>query len=225
MQRVVVISGAFGALGRAVCAAAKDAGYRVAALDIAPPRADAVGDLVLGGVDLARVDQATRAVSDTVSGLGGLDVVINVAGGFSWSKVGEDDPNEWTRLHQLNLITAVNLSRAALPHLRVSAAGRVVNVGALAAVKSEAGMGPYAASKAGVHRFTESLAAELKDGAVTVNAVLPSILDTPANRADMPDADFARWVAPADLAAVILFLASPEARAISGALIAVPGRV
>jgi NAD(P)-dependent dehydrogenase (short-subunit alcohol dehydrogenase family) len=84
-------------------------------------------------------------------------------------------------------------------------------------------MGPYAASKAGVHRFTESLAEELKGRGVTVNAVLPSTIDTPANRADMPDADFSRWVAPGDLAAAILFLASPEAGAITGALLPVTG--
>jgi NAD(P)-dependent dehydrogenase (short-subunit alcohol dehydrogenase family) len=87
------------------------------------------------------------------------------------------------------------------------------------------GMGPYAASKAGVHRLTESLAEELKDANVTVNAVMPSILDTPANRADMPKADFSAWVLPADLASVILFLASEEARAVTGALVPVSGRM
>ena len=115
--------------------------------------------------------------------------------------------------------------RAALPYLKQSDAGRIVNVGANGALKSAAGMGAYAASKAAVHRLTESLAEELKSSTVTVNAVLPSILDTPQNRADMPDADPAKWVAPADLAAVILFLASPEARAVTGALIPVTGKV
>jgi NAD(P)-dependent dehydrogenase (short-subunit alcohol dehydrogenase family) len=225
MQRVVAISGAFGALGRAVSAAAQAAGYRVAAIDITQPPAEAIGELKLGGADLSQSDQAAQVVAQVVSTLGGLDVVLNIAGGFSWSKVGDDDPEEWTRLHRLNLLTAVNLSRAALPHLRSSPAGRIVNVGALAAVKSDVGMGPYAASKSGVHRFTETLAAEVKDSALTVNAVLPSILDTPANRRDMPGADVSVWVQPADLAAVMLFLASPEASAVTGALIAVPGRV
>jgi NAD(P)-dependent dehydrogenase (short-subunit alcohol dehydrogenase family) len=99
---------------------------------------------------------------------------------------------------------------------------RVVNIGAASAINAGAGMGAYAAAKAGVHKLTESLAQELK-GKVTVNAVLPSILDTPVNRADMPDADFGKWVQPKDLAAVILFLASPEAGAITGALIPVTG--
>jgi len=120
--------------------------------------------------------------------------------------------------------TAANASRAALKLLRASPAGRIVNIGAAGAVKAAAGMGAYAAAKAGVHRLTESLAEELKADGVTVNAVLPSIIDTPANRADMPDADFSAWVAPADLAEVILFLASPAARALTGALIPVTGR-
>ncbi len=125
----------------------------------------------------------------------------------------------------MNVQTAANASRAATPHLKRSAAGRIVNVGANGALKASAGMGPYAASKAGVHSLTESLAEELKADGVTVNAVLPSIIDTPANRADMPKADFAAWVAPADLATVMLFLASEEARAVTGALIPVTGRV
>jgi NAD(P)-dependent dehydrogenase (short-subunit alcohol dehydrogenase family) len=111
-----------------------------------------------------------------------------------------------------------------LPHLPAQQ-GRIINVGAAATAKAGAGMGAYTASKAGVAKLTEALAEELKDQAVTVNAVLPSIIDTPANRADMPSADFTRWVAPAALADVILFLASDAARAITGALIPVSGRV
>jgi NAD(P)-dependent dehydrogenase (short-subunit alcohol dehydrogenase family) len=102
-------------------------------------------------------------------------------------------------MHRINLLTSVNATRAALPHLLESGAGRIVNVGAAGAVKALAGMGPYAASKAGVMRFTEALAEELKTKGVTVNAVLPSIIDTPQNRADMPDADPAQWVTPGDL--------------------------
>ena len=125
----------------------------------------------------------------------------------------------------LNLKTALNACKAALPYLLESGAGRIVNVGAQTALKAAAGFGPYAASKSAVHRLTESLADELKLKGVTVNAVLPSIIDTPANRRDMPKADFNRWVPPADLAAVILFLASDEAKAVTGALIPVSGRV
>ena len=124
----------------------------------------------------------------------------------------------------MNLKTATNLCRASLPALLAAGNGSIVNVGAGAALKAAGGMGPYAASKAGVHRLTEALAEELK-GKVRVNAVLPSIIDTPQNRADMPSADFDSWVKPADLAAVINFLASDEARAVTGALLPVNGQL
>ena len=131
----------------------------------------------------------------------------------------------WDFLYRVNVATAVNMSRAALPHLLASPAGRIVNVGAAGALKAAAGMGAYAASKSGVHSLTQALAEETKGKGVTVNAVLPSILDTAANRADMPDADFGAWVKPADLAAVILFLASEQAGAVTGALVPVTGGV
>jgi NAD(P)-dependent dehydrogenase (short-subunit alcohol dehydrogenase family) len=124
----------------------------------------------------------------------------------------------------MNVLTASNACRAAIPHLKRSG-GRIVNVGSAAALKPSVGMGPYAASKAGVHSLTQALAEELKADGVGVNAVLPSIIDTPANRKDMPKADFSAWVAPEDLANVILFLAGESSRAITGALIPVTGRV
>jgi NAD(P)-dependent dehydrogenase (short-subunit alcohol dehydrogenase family) len=127
-------------------------------------------------------------------------------------------------MYALNVLTALNTSRSALPYLATSASGRIVNIGAMGALQAGAGMGPYAASKAGVHRLTEALAAEWK-GKITVNAVLPSIIDTAANRASLPKADFAKWVTPQELANVILFLASDAASAVTGALIPVSGRV
>ncbi len=136
----------------------------------------------------------------------------------------DGDPETWDLLHAVNLKTALNTSRAALKHLS-RPGGRIINIGANAAIKSGAGMGAYAASKAGVHRLTESLAEELKDTGITVNAVLPSIIDTAANRADMPGADYAKWVTPTALAAVILFLASDDAKSITGALLPVTGQL
>jgi len=229
-DRVVVVTGAFGALGRVVALGAAARGARVVAVDYA---AAAPGDLVsaLGdaavfkdGVDLSDPEAAAAAVADIAKTCGRIDVLVNVAGGFAWETVGDGDTSTWERLHRLNLMTALNASRAALPHLVASGAGRIVNVGANGAVKAAAGMGAYAASKAGVHRLTEALAEEHK-GRVTVNAVLPSIIDTPTNRADMPDADFSTWVRPEELAAVILFLASSEASAVTGTLLPVVGRV
>ena len=229
--RAIVVTGGFGALGQVVVEAAARRGARAAALDIAaaPPAglverlaADA---LLLGGVDLTSAEAAGEAMSKVKARFGRLDALVNVAGGFRWETVEDGDPATWDRLFALNVKTALNASKAALPYLLESGAGRIVNVGAGAAVKSSAGLGAYAASKAGVHRLTESLAEELKNRGVTVNAVLPSIIDTPANRAEMPNARFDRWVAPADLAAVILFLASREARAVTGALVPVAGGV
>ena len=223
-ERVIAITGGHGVLGRAVVEAALVDGLRVAVIDHASGQS--VPDLVLelGGVDLTDGASATAAVDAVAAHFGRLDALLNVAGGFVWQTTDDPEP-AWGKMFALNLTTALNASRAALPHLKRSDEGRIVNVGANGALKSAAGMGAYAASKSGVHRLTESLAEELKSTSVTVNAVLPSILDTAQNRKDMPDADPARWVAPADLARVMLFLASPESRAITGALIPVTGRV
>ena len=154
-----------------------------------------------------------------------MDALFNVAGGFTWEKIEGAGLESWSRLFRMNTLTALNASRAALPHLKASNAGRIVNVGASGAVKAGLGMGAYAASKAGVHRLTEALAEELKPLAITVNAVLPSIIDTPTNRSDMPDADMSAWVTLASLAGVMLFLASEAARDVTGALVPVTGRV
>jgi NAD(P)-dependent dehydrogenase (short-subunit alcohol dehydrogenase family) len=223
-RSVIAVTGGHGVLGRAVVEAALADGLRVAVIDHAPGQGAPKGVLELGGVDLTDPASATKAVDAVAAHFGRLDALLNIAGGFVWQTTEDPEP-AWARMFALNVTTALNASRAALPHLKASAEGRIINVGANAALKSAAGMGAYAASKAGVHRLTESLAEELKDTAVTVNAVLPSILDTAQNRKDMPDADPARWVAPADLARVMLFLASPESRAITGALIPVTGKV
>jgi len=227
--RVFAITGAFGALGAAVAKAAAAQGARLALIDFAkdPPAGLPAGPdvLVLGGVDLTDRKAAESAIEAVAQRFGGLDVLINVAGGFAWETHADGDSETWRRLFQMNVQTTANASRAAIGPLKRSAAGRIVNVGANGAVKAGAGMGAYAASKAGVHRLTEALAEELKADGVTVNAVLPSIIDTPTNRADMPTADFAAWVSPTDLAAVILFLAGVEAGAVTGALVPVTGRV
>ena len=225
--RVFAITGASGVLGSAVAQAAAAQGARLALIDFAPaPPAQPSGPEVFfqGGVDLTDAVAASAAIDAAADRFGGLDGLLNIAGGFAWEKHEGGDRKTWHRLFLMNVQTAANASRAAIPHLRRSAAGRIVNVGANGALKAGPGMGPYAASKAGVHSLTQALAEELK-GEVTVNAVLPSILDTATNRADMPDADFASWVRPEELAAVMLFLASPEASAVTGALVPVTGRV
>lgn len=223
-DRVILVTGGHGVLGAAVVKAALADGLKVAIIDHARGHAVPEGVLELGGVDLTDPAEAEQAVSAVADHFGRLDALLNIAGGFVWQTTDDAAP-AWDRMFALNLSTALNASRAALPWLKASDEGRIVNVGANAAVKSAAGMGAYAASKSGVHRLTESLAEELKSTSVTVNAVLPSILDTDQNRKDMPDADPSRWVAPADLARVMLFLASPESRAVTGALVPVTGKV
>jgi NAD(P)-dependent dehydrogenase (short-subunit alcohol dehydrogenase family) len=224
-NKVVVITGALGALGTVVVESALARGAKVAGIDHAPSQMPATADrLELGGVDLSDPLQAKKAVDAAALHFGRLDALINIAGGFTFEAVAEGDSKSWQRMYALNVLTALNTSRAALAHLAASNAGRIVNIGALGALQAGAGMGAYAASKAGVHRLTEALAAEWK-GKVTVNAVLPSTIDTEANRTSMPKADFSKWVRPQELAEVILFLASDAASAVTGALLPVAGRV
>lgn len=220
--KVIVITGAFGVLGAACVTRANALGARVVRIDHAPSPAGA-DPLCFGGADLSEPAQAQAVIARIYAATGRIDALLNIAGGFAWSKLSESDAAVWRRMAQINLDTAVNTSRAALPYLAESN-GAIVNVGAAGALKAGVGMGAYAAAKAGVHKLTESLAEEMK-GKVRVNAVLPSILDTEQNRKDMPDADPAKWVQPADLAAVMLFLASDDARAVTGALVPVTGQV
>jgi NAD(P)-dependent dehydrogenase (short-subunit alcohol dehydrogenase family) len=223
----IVVTGAFGALGAAVMAAARSAGAQLAGIDVSPVSkapGGCAGCMLLGEVDLSSAMATERAVTAAAAQLGQLDGLVNIAGGFRWETLEAGALETWDHLFNLNVRTAVNATRAALPLLK-SPGASIVNIGAVGAVKAAAGMGAYAASKAGVAKLTEALAEELKDRGVTVNAVLPSILDTPANRADMPKADFARWVKPEQVADLIVFLLSDRARAITGALIPIAGRV
>lgn len=226
---VVVITGAFGALGSAVAHAAAEQGRRIALLDIAATPAtlnvlDPTRTLVVGSTDVASPSAARSAMAAVNDRFGRIDALINIAGGFRWQTIQDGDPQAWDELYRINVTSTLNASIACLPYLRRAKAGRIVNIGAAAALKAGTGMGAYAAAKSAVHKLTESLADELKAEGITVNAVLPSIIDTPANRKDMPDADRSKWVAPAELASVILFLASDAASALTGALIPVTGR-
>ncbi len=223
--KVIVVTGALGALGKVVAEVALARGARVAGVDYGTSQAAATPDRIeFGGVDLSDPAQAQKAIDAVASHFGRLDALVNIAGGFAYETVAEGDPKTWQRMYALNVLTALNTSRSAIPHLAASASARIVNVGAMGALQAGSGMGAYAASKAGVHRLTEALAAEWK-GKITVNAVLPSTIDTPANRASMPKADFGKWVTPQELADVILFLVSDAASAVTGALLPVSGRV
>ena len=208
--RTVMITGAKGNLGRALAEAFEQRGAEVVPVD-----------LPTNLLDQAQVDAVVRkAIQDFKR----IDVLCNIAGGFRMGKpVHETTDADWNFLMDLNARTVLHTARAVVPHMIAAGGGRIVNVGAFAAQKGAANMGAYIASKSAVMRLTETMAAELREKNINVNCVLPTIIDTPANRADMPKADPKRWVAPADLANVIVFLASDEARAIHGATLPVTG--
>jgi len=219
-----VVTGAAGALGQALTQELMERGGRVYAIDLAPlaPAQDGAR-LRYAASDLNDPAATRSAMASAAEFLGGIDAVINVAGGYAWETLEAGQVDTWDRLYALNLRSAVVASQAALPHLQ--AGSSIVNIGALAALQTRPGMGAYAASKAGVLRLTEAMAEELKSRFIRVNAVLPSIIDTPSNRAAMPDMDPADWVAPRALARVIAFLVSDDAIAVTGACIPVRGRV
>ena len=212
----VVITGALGGLGRRVCAVAEAQGARVLRLDIA--RDESLTNSY--AVDLTNAD----ATFELIQSLGPFDGLINLAGGFAMGTESWDSSeDQWDLMFSLNVSTMRNAVKAAVPVLLERQGGSIVNVGAYGAREGQGLMGAYCASKSVVMRLTETLAEELKTKGINVNAVLPTVIDTAANRAAMPDAEPADWVSPDDLAAVICFLSSPAARAINGALIPVRG--
>jgi len=222
MARSVIVTGAFGALGRVVAEAFADAGDKVARIDFAKDAPSPLpGAIDIGGIDLTDEAATQAALDKVVAAHGGIDVLVNIAGGFTWETVEDGSIGAWAKMQSMNLMTAATISKLALPELVKGGESRIINMGAGAAVKAGTGMGAYAASKSGVHRLTEALAEELAGKGVTVNAILPSIIDTPTNRADMPDADHSQWVTPQRIADVILFLASDASHAVTGALIPV----
>ncbi len=213
---VVVVTGAFGALGRVVVAELAKQGFSVAAVDVAPAPAQGDAVLALGGVDLADEPAVVAAYAEVAEKLGSLDALVNIAGGFTWEPIETGSIESWDSMYRINLRTAAASCRAALPHL-LKNGGAIVNVGAAGAIQPAAGMAPYAASKAGVRALTESLAEEMRTKNIRVNAILPTIMDTPANRSSMPDADTSAWVRPEAAAKVIAFLLSAESGAVTGA--------
>jgi len=223
---VIAVTGASGVLGAAVTRTLRGFGARVAQIDHGSEAAGTpAAELVFGGTDLSDANAAVAVMERIVAATGRLDGLINIAGGFHFEKLEGGSLETWDAMYRINLRTCVAACSAALPHLLRARRARIVNIGAMGAVKAAAGMAAYAASKAGVAKLTESLAEELKDRGVTVNALLPSTIDTPRNRLDMPTAQFERWVQPAALADVIAFLLSDAADAVTGALIPIAGRV
>ena len=217
----LLITGAAGSLGQATAKRAQQAGASVLGVDI----------IATGSLDhcdeYRQLDLLDReATRDCFSALGELDGLINIAGGFAMGDMAWDPAGEqWDQMFRINVDTMRNATMAAIPLLLKQERGTIVNIGALGALTGQAAMSAYCCAKSSVMKLTESLSEELRHQGVNVNAVLPSIIDTPPNREGMPDADFSQWVAPEQLAEVICFLSSQAASAVHGALLPVRGQV
>jgi NAD(P)-dependent dehydrogenase (short-subunit alcohol dehydrogenase family) len=228
--KTVLITGAAGNLGRAVMQAFSDEGARLVLVDLNMDTLQAFPDesteRVLVTANLLQAEDAIKAVKAGVESFGRIDVLCNLAGGF---RMGDPIHNTsiatWDFLFDLNARTILHMAQALVPHMIERGGGKVVNVGAFAALRGDAKMGAYSASKAAVIRLTEAMSEELRGHNINANCVLPTILNTPENRSSMPQMDPQRWVEPSDLANVILFLASEQARAIHGASVPVCGLV
>ncbi len=228
--KVAVVTGAAGNLGRAVCQALAAKGVCVALLgrdsqSLEQARAELGDDAGAFAADLLDPQALGEAIAAVMARFGRIDILANIAGGFTMGPpLHETSDRDWDLMMDINARTVFNACRAVIPHLLARGGGRIVNVAARAALQGQGYMAPYSASKAVVIRLTESLAAEYRDQGITANCVLPGTLDTPENRAAMPDADHGRWVPIAALADVILFLVSDAARAVNGAAIPVYGQ-
>jgi NAD(P)-dependent dehydrogenase (short-subunit alcohol dehydrogenase family) len=228
-QRTVMVTGATGNLGRAVAASFSSLGAQLALIGRS---ADLLGKTfgdegprrLFLPTDLLDTVAVEASFATAVERFGRIDALCNLAGGFRMGEaVHETADKTWDLMWDLNVRTLLNMVRVGVPHMIASGGGRIVNVGAYSAQKGLAQMAAYCAAKSDVIRITESMAAELREKNINVNCVLPTILDTPENRAAMPGADASKWVAPQDLASVIVFLASESAHAIHGASVPVTG--
>ena len=226
-RKVVIVTGGAGALGRAVVADFRDAGASVAVADTGAAvagmeRAPNLFPLATNLVDESSVSEMVKAVVDR---FGRVDALLCLAGGFFGNiPVAGTPPGRMREQLELNLLTAYTAIHAALPHMVAGGGGAIVCVGSRPAVRPVAGSVAYATAKLGVLKVVEAVAEEYRDQGVRANAILPSIIDTEANRHAMPKADFARWVKPEEIAAVLRFLVSDDAKVISGAAIPVYGR-
>ncbi|MCL4799710.1 MAG: SDR family NAD(P)-dependent oxidoreductase [Burkholderiales bacterium] len=232
-DKVVIVTGAAGNLGQAVARAAHAAGAKTVLVDQSAEQLQQVyggtgpdaSRMISGGVDLADEGSARALAASVRARFGRIDVLVNTVGGFRGGKhVHEEELATWDLMMTVNLRTALLACRAVIPLMLEQGAGAIVNVGAGAALAAPAGLAAYSAAKSAVLRLTESLAAEVKAKGLRVNAVLPSTIDTPQNRAAMPDADTSKWVPPDAIADVIVFLASDAARAVNGVALPVFGR-
>ncbi len=214
-RKTIVITGAQGGLGQAVCDTAVSHGAQVIKLDIAIEHSPEKKQFAVNLND-------SSATLECFKEMGDFDAIFNLAGGFHFgTSTWDSNDDSWDQMFNINVNSLRNVLKASVPLFLGKNRGSIVNVGALSALSGLGQMGSYCASKSVVMRLTESLSDEVRKEGINVNAVLPSIIDTPANREAMPDEDYTKWVSPRDLAEVICFLGSDSAQAIHGALIPV----
>lgn len=232
-DRIVVITGVAGNLGTAVARAFAVAGARVALVDRSPERlfkllpeiAGAPDHFVAPPTDVTEADSVMASIDAIHKHFGRIDVLVNTAGGYrAGTPLHETPLGDWDFMLNLNARSVFLSCRSVIPKMLEQHFGKIVNVSSRAALGGDAYHAAYSVSKTAVVRLTESMAGELKHAGINVNCVMPGLIDTPQNRAAMPDGDFSKWVSPEAIADVILFLASDGARAINGAAIPVYGR-
>jgi NAD(P)-dependent dehydrogenase (short-subunit alcohol dehydrogenase family) len=223
-KRTVIVTGASGNLGRAVAQAFADLGANLVLLDLKRGDLQETERQMVLEANLLEQESVRAATESAMRRFGRIDVLCNIAGGFRMgAPVHETSDADWDFLFGVNARSVLNTARAVVPAMLKSGGGKIVNIGAFAAQRGAASMGAYVASKSAVIRLTESMAAELREKNINVNCVLPTIIDTPENRAAMPQAAWERWVSPEALADVIVFLSSDAARAVHGAALPVVG--
>jgi NAD(P)-dependent dehydrogenase (short-subunit alcohol dehydrogenase family) len=225
-KKVALITGAAGALGSAVAETFNNAGYRLSLLDknieSMQQKWQGKENVTCLPCDLTDAESIEEAVDNTLTSYGSIDVLLTIAGGFAMGpQVHELTEDDWDSMQNMNLRTVFLVSRAVIPHMRKRQRGSIVTIGAQTALHGAANLAPYVVSKSSVIRLTECMAEENKTEGIRINCILPSVIDTPANRADMPDADFTKWTKPEAIADVLLFLASDASKAINGASIPV----
>ena len=219
-EKVVLIAGGAGALGHTVTPACVKAGAQVMTVDRNPPASQSTDWRVLKA-DVTDEADVQRLVREVIGTHGRIDVLINLVGGFAMGRVADTDAALWQRMLTLNVTAAFLLSKTVLPHMVERGAGRILHVAAWAAVEPFPGAAAYIVAKSSLLALIRVLALELKGSGVTVNGVLPTTIDTPANRASMPEVDPSTWTKPESIANTLLFLASEEASQINGAAIPV----